>query len=279
MIYPARGSFLNQTRKDTAVAAALRKIMPALLTDAIDTCFAQLFDEATQILRAGDGAARSFAADPIAFVKWVQTTRPALKLWAGDLSPNYFVLLFVALCAARQKWHDNRRPPFDVEEHCKVARAIDAFHEFGGLDWTGPAVAYWLLRAGVVGKNTRGRDNDAAGDETDTSQNGEGGKDKTPAEDGSDEDSLFVKQESPAPKLEVRQEGKVEITDLHSMMQRAKEEAWRQYCLNIDMEAMQQAFEKLRVERPVWSFARRKSRHPFLDDSEDDSGDVEMKTD
>ncbi|AEO54513.1 hypothetical protein MYCTH_2107239 [Thermothelomyces thermophilus ATCC 42464] len=51
--------------------------MPKLSTDAVDTCFSQMFREAAKVL--GENPSNSFASDPIEFVKWVQR-QPALDV-------------------------------------------------------------------------------------------------------------------------------------------------------------------------------------------------------
>ncbi|KAL2170659.1 hypothetical protein VTG60DRAFT_4584 [Thermothelomyces hinnuleus] len=295
MIYPPDGSLMRQFRKEAAVIAGLKKALPKLSTDAVDTCFSQIFREAAKVL--GENPSNSFASEPIEFVKWVQR-QPALQVWVGDMSPDYFVLLFVALCGARVKWYQNRRPPFDVEEHCRVARAIDEFHEISDLNCcvnhaliplpffpsstygrltTGPAVAYWLLRVGVLGRAARELY------ETESLDGKEDSEEEARAEnEDEDEDGLFVKQTGPTPKLRIKAKQQEREGDAEQL-QRAADEARRQYCLTIDMETMLQAFEKLRVEDAARCplRARRRNRIRFLDDSEEEEeeeGDVEMAT-
>lgn len=56
--------------------------------------------------------------------------------WARDrqMIPRLFADLFNSLVAARQRWNDKPREPFDIKEHCDLAKAIDRYHK-EQADW------------------------------------------------------------------------------------------------------------------------------------------------
>jgi hypothetical protein len=150
------------------------------------------------------------------------------------------IILFLALRGARQIWHENPGEPFNIEEHCQVARAIDAFREVDTLDWDGPAVRERLVLGG-----SKYRDNDlhfAAG------QDDAGGQDAdmmTHGADGDDDDGLFVEQENP---LRQGMNHKRDTGAEFDRLRRELDEATRQLRLKIDMRAAEVALRKSCLE-------------------------------
>ncbi|KAI1270345.1 hypothetical protein F5Y18DRAFT_421837 [Xylariaceae sp. FL1019] len=60
--------------------------------------------------------------------------RPRVS-WAATVDPAAFASLFVNLIRAREAYLDCPRQPYNFAEHCKAAKAVDAFLEFIGDDW------------------------------------------------------------------------------------------------------------------------------------------------
>jgi hypothetical protein len=268
MIYPIKGRLMRLARQDVAVQASLKKVMPMLATSPIDTLFSRIFREAVELLRANELG--SFDHDAIFFLKTLRT-RPALQPWAEGLCDNYFIILFLALRGARQIWHENPREPFNIEEHCQVARAIDAFREVDTLDWDSPAVREWLMLGGSKYRDEdlqfAEREDDAGGDDGAAASHASGG--------GDEDDKLFVKQDHP---ISQDMGHKTEIGAEWERMRRELEEATRQLRPKIDMRAAEVAFRKMcledRVARPT-----RKNGNPFHDESDEemeDGGETKM---
>lgn len=63
--------------------------------------------------------------------------RPGLRdLWKRH-NVSMLASIFLVLRCARLNWHKAPRPPYNVDEHCKTARAIDAFLAVDNLAWSG----------------------------------------------------------------------------------------------------------------------------------------------
>jgi hypothetical protein len=69
-----------------------------------------------------------------------------------------FFTVFLTLRAARQNWHKNPRVPFNIEDHCQLARAIDAFLEVDKFNWGSRDVIHVFRRGRLeIIKTTAGR--------------------------------------------------------------------------------------------------------------------------
>lgn len=109
----------------------------------LDSLFASIFEEATDLLKAENGEMAAFKDDIVAFMASLRL-RPSLRPWARRFKADSFVELFLILRAARRNW--NKTESQLVTEHpCTLARAIDAFHAVERLDWGSERFAYWLV--------------------------------------------------------------------------------------------------------------------------------------
>lgn len=149
MTYLHTGKLLGHPRYDETVKAVLEQASPPekfLTARKADRLFAAIFEEAATALQEDDAA--KFKDTPIAFIKSLKD-RSALQDWAGDkIYPERFASLFLTLRASRLSWHETPRQPLNVELHCRVARAIDAFRKFeeaGLLNWSAPQTAEWAI--------------------------------------------------------------------------------------------------------------------------------------
>ncbi len=128
MIYPFGQTLMRSRRSDLGVSSAIKKGLgaPSITTPMLDTVFCRIFEEATELMRK-DGPGSKFNKDePIAFMRLLRT-RPGLREPWLRRRTRLFTTLFLVLRCARRNWHNNPRPPYDIEQHCKMARAIDAY--------------------------------------------------------------------------------------------------------------------------------------------------------
>ncbi|AEO66259.1 uncharacterized protein THITE_2019070, partial [Thermothielavioides terrestris NRRL 8126] len=132
MIYPFEETLMQRRHSDVAIFSAICRSHPGSLvtTRLLNDVFSRIFEEATELLPQYGGM---FNKDPIAFMRLLRG-RPALRdVWMRR-SADLFASVFVILRAARKAWFEDPRPPFETNEHCKLARAIDAFLEVDTLD-------------------------------------------------------------------------------------------------------------------------------------------------
>ena len=170
----------------------IEQAIPRVTTGQLDDIFAGIFEEATNLLQQGKDETTTFKDDPISFIASLQG-RPTLHTWAHSFTPDLFISLFLVLRAARQTWYERPLPPFAIEKHRKVARAIDAFNAVDAINWGELGVVQWLIRGGLKCSAQR------AGN---TSMDVDGDGKNKGGESDSDDDGLFVKQTVPGPDLD-----------------------------------------------------------------------------
>ncbi|KAI1414976.1 hypothetical protein F5Y13DRAFT_187665 [Hypoxylon sp. FL1857] len=100
--------------------------------------------------------------DIYAYLTSLHTNTP----WAYRVGENTFFCFFWAVVEARKRWHASPRPPFDINEHSKAARQIDALLEAMGSFYSSADYEVFKLVGGL-------EDDD---DEEDKNED-EGGKD------------------------------------------------------------------------------------------------------
>jgi hypothetical protein len=130
----------------------------------LDDAFAQIFKEATDLLKQREDEMTTVSDAPISFIASLRI-RPALT-WAHSSKDRLFTQLFLALRAARRNWHERPLPPFDIEKHRRVARAIDTFNAVDTLNWSSLSVVEWFLRGvdwDVQSNGEKGMDADGDG--------------------------------------------------------------------------------------------------------------------
>ncbi|KAK4034551.1 hypothetical protein C8A01DRAFT_18672, partial [Parachaetomium inaequale] len=188
MVYPFDRALLRSKRGDISICTVVQRAqgVPFITSDILDTVFSHIFEEATK-LQQESGRSGQFTNEPVAFIQALQF-RPSLRdLWRRR-NVTLFIRLFLVLRAARVNWHKNPRPPSDIEKHCKIARAIDAFLEIESLNWNNFAGLKWLVDGG--------REIMKPDEENDRAEaDGEQASDDEDGDDASDsDDSLFVKR-------------------------------------------------------------------------------------
>ncbi|KAK4140410.1 uncharacterized protein C8A04DRAFT_14978 [Dichotomopilus funicola] len=247
MIYYSDSPIMNNTRKEYAVAKRLKRVMPdpkSLDRRTVDATFAQIFKEAKAVLQkantGNDTVTGASTNDPIAFIIQLKAS-PALKTWTSDLFPNHFIPLFLLLRGARQKWHKSPRAPFNVEEHTKTARAIDEFEAVSKFVWNTSFVAFWLIRAGLIGPLTwreTNKDEVESGDEQEErGQNGNNGN-------SGDDDNVFVVGQQTGDPGGSGQDEKMNDDDVL----RAMNDAFKQFGMDFAVGDLQDVLARLRIQ-------------------------------
>ncbi len=149
MIYPFRHSMMRSRRGDLGVSSAIKKGLgvPHTTTPVLDDVFCRVFEEATELMR-NDGPGSKLKDEPIEFMRLLRKCPGLREPWLRRQT-RLFTNLFLVLRCARRNWHNNPRPPFDTEQHCKTARAIDAYLAVEKLNWSSIEALGWFITRGV----------------------------------------------------------------------------------------------------------------------------------
>ncbi len=155
MIYPFKGAVLKRHRRDNALLVAVRGDTKLFTRQLVDDSFGRMFEVATDILQkqqkrqSPHDLTTITVTDPITFLCQLRLY-DSLWSWAQAVDERLFVSLFLVLRSARQNWH-NARIPFNIAEHCRLARAIDAFNNVAtDLKWNSVDVVAWIRKGGLL---------------------------------------------------------------------------------------------------------------------------------
>jgi hypothetical protein len=228
-------------------------------------------------------------AGPIAFIASLRQN-DALAPWAPAVSEDLFISLFLVLGAARRNWYDAPRKPLDVERHCALARAIDAFGRAEQFVWSGVDVIAWVRGGGLMFHNGRiarvgGVDDemeeDSGGEQESDSDDGRfaGSMSSFVGEDMEDEmedgvDALFAGQMR-SMTVEDASKGREDKGDAAA---REREDARRKLDLTLDQVvesmrllniafdevALAESFAALRIHDGEWPGRRQKEHRRFF---------------
>lgn len=135
MIYPFNYTLLRTQRNDVGVYTAIKKSqgVPSMTTPMLDSVLCRIFEEATALIEQKEGS--EHGGNSVTFMRSLRA-RPGLRdLWKRR-SVSMLTSIFLVLRCARLNWHKTPRPPYNVDEHCKTARAIDAFLAVDNLTWS-----------------------------------------------------------------------------------------------------------------------------------------------
>ncbi|KAG7291994.1 hypothetical protein NEMBOFW57_002024 [Staphylotrichum longicolle] len=276
MIYPFNYTLLRTQRSDVGVYTAIKKSqgVPSMTTPVLDSVLCRIFEEATALIEQKDGS--EHGGNSVTFMRSLRA-RPGLRdLWKRR-SVSMLTSIFLVLRCARLNWHQAPRPPYNVGEHCKTARAIDAFLAVDNLTWSDFAGLSWFVTDGLdlikpPGKEEEEMENESQLERVEDEQGGDSDSDVTVG--------IFVKQTCPVPPEDVGETG-TEHDNSGSNADTSKEKSpWRYQLsleqivegmqrlnINVDETALTEAFTRLRIPDPLPP-APRKNGNPFLDDSD-----------
>ncbi|OTA68476.1 hypothetical protein K449DRAFT_298892, partial [Hypoxylon sp. EC38] len=83
--------------------------------------------------------------------------------WIARLGNSTLLQLCHTLVTAREEWHANRRPPFDIAQHCVTAKEIDKVIHAARDRWSAEYEAYFVLRGSDVKEMAETKAEDARG--------------------------------------------------------------------------------------------------------------------
>jgi hypothetical protein len=283
MIYPFDHTLLRTHQSDVGAYTAIKKNqgVPSMTTPMLDSVFCRIFEEATELM-GQDGGSES-GGNPVEFMRSLRA-RPGLReLWRRR-NLAMFTSVFLVLRCARLNWHKTPRAPYNVDEHCKTARAVDAFLAVDNLAWSDLDGLRWFVSDGVdlikppaQQQEEEEEETEEGGGQAERSESGQGGE--------SDSDSgtvgIFVKRTCPVPPEDEGETGG-ERDNFGSNGGAGKGSGWqlqlsleqivegmRRLNIDVDETALTEAFARLRIQDPARA-APRKNGNPFLDDSDDD---------
>ncbi|KAK3336316.1 hypothetical protein B0T19DRAFT_453614 [Cercophora scortea] len=162
--YPFAGTVTNQTRRDKRIAASLNKHVPRMRINTVEPEVALVFERATDFVLS---RVHDFGTDPVKFMEELQG-RPEMPPWVPKMYVNVFMALVLSLRAARLNWYDTPRQPYNIEQHCTLAKSIDKFLQSAAttLVWGGEdsELTGWFRRGGMTSEHN-GLDDPAKLDE------------------------------------------------------------------------------------------------------------------
>ncbi len=239
MIYPFAQILLRRQRTDIAVTTAICKGLgvPRINPSIVDTVFSQIFEEATKL--AGEIPIDRTNADPIEFMRSLRARPDVRGIWIRRYIDT-FATLFLILRCARLNWLKNPRPPLNIAEHGKTARAIDSFLAVENLNWSGVDGLGWLVTGGIdiIKPDSRHNDND----------NDNEMKKEEEMDAENDEDSLFVEQTAAlALDAEESTHAGPSLPRRFDLSLEDIVQGMRRLCIDVDQTALTAAFAKLQI--------------------------------
>ena len=169
MVYPYPGTLMRRKKVDVALVTAMKKgfELPSITKEHVHSLFSGIFEKAAKLLRQSDN--KKFKNAPVRFLEALHKKRGLREVWPKRRKDMFFTV-FLTLRAARQNWHKNPRDPFNIEDHCQLARTIDVFLEVDKFNWGSRDVihAFRHGRLNII-KTTAGRKQAKKNQEQDTS--------------------------------------------------------------------------------------------------------------
>lgn len=172
--------------------------------------------------------------------------------WVCELRFGQFALFLMSLRSARLRWHLNTQHPYDVNEHCALARSIDKFNEEAErVDWAGVEMVLWLTQGRMVidkrGEGGKGGEGSEGGEGSKGGEEGEGGKGGDIGGDSGSRDGVGdesnIEMEDADAAHHIGKEG----TDINKLMEWVIKEM-KALSLEVSVETLNGAFGELSLE-------------------------------